>query len=778
MKTKTHFDNPDIMMVNRLPLTSHFNVTSSEVMTDEMTTVTRCSEGAWEAVNSEEHKATLYKKTFNWTEPLTDDVYLLSIPGSGFNMDVFVNSVFIGYDHGLHSDYFFDISAVLEEGDNTLLFRCYEKEPYEPEVENEEQQLQNMLQNIEIHKKPKISIYDMGLSTVRLEEDNFWRLEAKLKVRNVLSQRIPLKIKLYLSDDNNNDALCIGHFVAEETGVFNSMVAATVEDPKLWSAWEPNLYTVTIVVTDHLDHEIETVSMPVGFCCVETNDLGWHINGFETDVKGVHFSLPEDGLEQSVKEAYYKDHLKMLKNLNINTLLVEGWVVDEYFYNLCDSYGFYVLNQLPYTFNKHRYTSHLDNVEMMAVKLRNHVCQMGYIIGDGLFVVKTASHREFYFNMKRQLLEGNRKALFFDGVPGVSLTIDSLEDTLIAMESKCRNQPLWFEWDGESSIITCHANEWLPLEAFEFYLEYYEDGELIQTESGMKAATKDIGIYEVESKLLNTANNDKIEQWIVIALRIKTSTWWASKDSVVAFEQYEFGTLMSEPVSISSQSSPKIYEKDNHLVVSAHNCTYRINLKNSQMTELECMETNLLSAPIAAYIDEQLRIKALEYDIVENVTVISATANDPFKSGDVTYQYIIGDDDAFTIRIEGSESVIRNEAAITMGLRFKPNDVSYYGYGPHDNRIGHHSFALMKVHSEDKLEGTRTGIRWLSLVDDNGWGIMIESAKTVPLSVAAEKSEEGMMLSVMGDFEEIESEDSENSTLVLEYKVTLINDDI
>lgn len=768
VKTKTHFENKAIVSVGRLPYLNPSNVISSELEGSEP--IISISE-SWAMTPSDEYPAVLYENNLVIEGPLTDDVYLLKVPSCDLPMDLFINDSFVGYDAGLGAPYYYDISSVLDNGENSLVFRVYT----EGEDEDFLSSHRRLLNQIEVTIRPKVAFADCYFRTYY---DAGWHVKCHFSVRNVLSEQVPLKMKFYIKEIETQEPLATARFVAEETMMTDSNIVASIEQPKAWSALSPDLYTAVLVLTDHLDKEIETIEMLLGFGDIALDEENFNVNGVSTDVKGVVYSLPEDLLKDTIADDTLKQSLKALRKLNVNTLLIKGWVTDKAFYNLCDTCGFYVVNQVPFSYDKDDYASYLEKAIMMAELVKEHICHRGFIIGDGIFDIRTHDHRAFYYEMKERLLGKRHDRVVFDGSPGITLNMDDLALPLIAMELKSRYQPVWFEWHEEERQMMCHKNETIPLEDYIFNVSYYEDGELIDSEQCEKIEAVSEMVVKLHNPLFHTENQTDVEQRLVVCLETATSTWWCGKNEKVAFEQYELGYVDLSPMMVVSERTPQSYEKERTLIVSSGRTSYQLDLRTGALSGIQCNETEYLKAPLQILLNEPYKIHPIETKAVDNYLEVQVTQNVSAQTEGLKITYLFGDSEEFMIRMEGPREVVCNALSLNTTLNFEPTDISYYGYGPHDNGIGHHSFAVLKVHSTDRLLGSRTGLRWLSLVDDKGIGIMVEASKSVPLSIVVEEETMPSKVSLLGDFEEIESIDLENETFTLELKVTLVNDDI
>ncbi len=118
-----------------------------------------------------------------------------------------------------------------------------------------------------------------------------------------------------------------------------------IPSPKKWSAEEPNLYTLLLSLKDGKGETLEVIPQKVGFRKIEIHDRQLWINGKAILIKGVnrHEADPQTGYY--VTRERMEDDIRLMKELNINALRMSHYPNDPYFYELCDTYGLYVVSE-------------------------------------------------------------------------------------------------------------------------------------------------------------------------------------------------------------------------------------------------------------------------------------------------------------------------------------------------------------------------------------------------------------------------------------------------
>src|SRR5699024_4017869 len=117
-----------------------------------------------------------------------------------------------------------------------------------------------------------------------------------------------------------------------------------VHNPKLWSAEDPNLYTLLLTVQAGGDI-IEVIPQQVGFRQIDLKGKTFTVNGVAIKLKGVnrHDYHPRTG--RVVSKADIEKDILLMKQHNINAIRTAHYPNAPYLYDLCDLYGMYVIDE-------------------------------------------------------------------------------------------------------------------------------------------------------------------------------------------------------------------------------------------------------------------------------------------------------------------------------------------------------------------------------------------------------------------------------------------------
>ena len=130
-----------------------------------------------------------------------------------------------------------------------------------------------------------------------------------------------------------------GKSIYKKEAAGNGKITMAVSNPKKWTAETPNLYTLYASVKGSQ----EIIPIKVGFRKIELKNSQVLVNGKPILIKGVNrHELDPDGGYVVSKERMLHDIL-LMKKFNINAVRTCHYPDDNYWYDLCDKYGLYVV---------------------------------------------------------------------------------------------------------------------------------------------------------------------------------------------------------------------------------------------------------------------------------------------------------------------------------------------------------------------------------------------------------------------------------------------------
>ncbi|WP_242586801.1 glycoside hydrolase family 2 TIM barrel-domain containing protein [Streptomyces sp. MST-110588] len=167
---------------------------------------------------------------------------------------------------------------------------------------------------------------------------------------------------------------------------------ATVDNPALWSAEEPNLYTLLLTLTDPSGTVVDVQRTRVGFRTVRCGPGELTVNGVPVLFRGVnrHETDPDHG--QAVPEERMTEDIRIMKQHNVNAVRTSHYPGSPRWLELCDEYGIYVIGEanleshgvreyLPASLPEWT-DACLDRMRSLVERDKNHPCVVVWSLGN------------------------------------------------------------------------------------------------------------------------------------------------------------------------------------------------------------------------------------------------------------------------------------------------------------------------------------------------------------------------------------------------------------
>jgi beta-galactosidase len=122
-------------------------------------------------------------------------------------------------------------------------------------------------------------------------------------------------------------------------------VAASFPSIQAWSAELPERYRLVVTLKSPAGDAVESTATWIGFRRVEIKDRELLINGKAVMIKGVNRHDHSDTEGKVISEALMRKDLEVMKSFNVNAIRTSHYPNDPKFYDLCDEYGFYVIDE-------------------------------------------------------------------------------------------------------------------------------------------------------------------------------------------------------------------------------------------------------------------------------------------------------------------------------------------------------------------------------------------------------------------------------------------------
>ena len=342
-----------------------------------------------------------YRRDFNITPNWDGKEIFLHIGAMKSGGFVWINGVYIGYSQGSKLPAEFDVTKVVKPGKNTIAIQIFRWTDGSYLECQDFWRISGIERSVFIYAQPKVRIEDFEVvsSLDKAYENGILQLDLKIKNHYDKKQKLIASYKLLDAQLNSvfsgtNDLL-----IKADRDVTTNF-SALINNVKQWSAEHPNLYTLVIEIKDNKEKIIEVTAIKIGFRSVEIKNGLLLVNGQRITLKGVNSQEtdPETGHVMS-EELILKD-IRLWKENNINAVRLSHYPRGRRFYELCDIFGIYIVDEANIEshgmyYGKHSLAkkpnwekAHVDRMVRMVERDKNHpsviIWSMGNEAGNGV----------------------------------------------------------------------------------------------------------------------------------------------------------------------------------------------------------------------------------------------------------------------------------------------------------------------------------------------------------------------------------------------------------
>ncbi len=352
----------------------------------------------------DENPTGFYRTTFTVPEQWQDKRVYLMFEGVESAFHVWVNGRMIGYSQDSKLPAEFDVSDALRIGDNTLCVMVVRWSDGAYLEDQDYWHVSGIQRDVVLYAKPETHVRDVGVRTwlhSAYTDAQLWVRTSVNPVENMCSMYVkhrlfdPFGSEVSLGDEA--DEACASVAPATPMGrntemeYASALFKAQIVNPYKWTADTPYLYTLIVSLINADGEVVDVERVRVGFRQVEIRDGVVLLNGKRLVVRGVdrHEFHPERG--RALTEADMVAEIKAMKRLNFNAVRTSHYPDCIRWYELCDEYGIYIVDEanvethgLGARLSKDPAwaSAYLERARRMVVRDRNHPSVIIWSLGN------------------------------------------------------------------------------------------------------------------------------------------------------------------------------------------------------------------------------------------------------------------------------------------------------------------------------------------------------------------------------------------------------------
>ena len=324
---------------------------------------------------------------------------------------VWLNGARVGYSQGSMEPSEFDLTPHLREGTNLLAVEVYRWSDGSYLEDQDMWRFSGIFRSVYLYSTAAERIADF---TVRTELDAAYR-DATLLIEPELAAEGETRLEGWeveahlfdaageavLADALRHDAEPIYNrdyragILVERTPQRGEnkfgWLRAELANPAKWTAETPNLYRLVLTLKNPAGEIVEAVGGDVGFREVEIRGGRFLVNGAPVRLRGVNRHEHDPATGHTLTLDRMIEDIVLLKQANVNAVRTAHYPNDPRWYELCDRYGLYVMDEADIETHGLRgylasdpqwHAAFLDRAVRMAERDKNHPSIVFWSMGN------------------------------------------------------------------------------------------------------------------------------------------------------------------------------------------------------------------------------------------------------------------------------------------------------------------------------------------------------------------------------------------------------------
>ncbi len=339
-----------------------------------------------------------YRRMFEVPKNWAGRRVLLTFDGANSFFDVWVNGEKVGMGKDSRTPVEFDITRFLKPGKNLLAVENFRWSDGSYLEDQDMWRLSGIFRDVYLWSPPNVHLRDFEVKTTRVNVgESVAELEIKATVENAgeTAQETASKLDAILFDPDDKAILTNSLAISvPDHSEREVKLEINVHGARLWSAETPNLYKLLLALKSDNGNLVEVIPVNVGLRTVEIRNGDLLVNGKRILIKGVNAGEFDPDHGQAVTPDLIERDLKMMKQFNINAVRCAEGPNQPAWYDLCDRYGLYVVDEADIDShgmefgnrslakNRDWADAHMNRTVRMVERDKNHPSIIMWSLGD------------------------------------------------------------------------------------------------------------------------------------------------------------------------------------------------------------------------------------------------------------------------------------------------------------------------------------------------------------------------------------------------------------
>lgn len=343
----------------------------------------------------------VYRRSFEVPEAWAGRRVVLHFGAAESVLYVWVNGVFVGMSKDSRLPSEFDVSSQVRTGANQLAAVVVRWSDASYIEDQDQWWLGGLFREVFLYTQDTAYIEDLFAHPELQVDSVTGRLSIRVKVNFCKPPLRDIRVKAMLHDpagqpilDEPWEGRVTPDYAAHNNQVY---LEGNVGPVAAWSSESPSLYTLAVALHDTNSrgnvrkHAVEHVACRLGFRRVEVRNRELLINGKPVMIRGVNRHEHDDVRGKALTLEGMRDDIFLMKKHSFNAVRNAHYPHDPRWYELCDTYGLYVIDEANLESHDNYSTlcrdprwrpAFLDRVQNMVRRTKNHACVFLWSLGN------------------------------------------------------------------------------------------------------------------------------------------------------------------------------------------------------------------------------------------------------------------------------------------------------------------------------------------------------------------------------------------------------------
>lgn len=387
-----------------------------------------------------------YKHRFTIPEGWKDREIFIQFAGVKSAFYIWINGQFVGYSEDSKTPAEWNITKYLKEGQNSVSLEVYRWSDGSYLECQDMWRISGIEREVFLYSTPKVRIKDFFVHCDLTDDYKDGRLKIDVELKNHFPNIDTQKLSVVMELWDRTGALVsdekpVNFFGKDITSV---VFEKFISHPTKWSAENPYLYYVSLNLKSADSTISEAIACAIGFRKVEIKHGQLLVNGVPIHIKGTNRHEHDEYNAHVLSDSLMLLDIKLMKQFNFNAVRTSHYPNDTRWYDLCDRYGIYVIDEA--------------NIESHG---------MGY--GENT-LAKNPDFKDMHLNRTQNMVERdkNHPSVIIWSLGNEGGNGPNFEATYSWIKQRDSSRPVQYERAGEewNTDIVCPMYAWDYLEGY------------------------------------------------------------------------------------------------------------------------------------------------------------------------------------------------------------------------------------------------------------------------------------------------------------------------